>query len=87
MEAGLHSDLRHDSKCDPSELETWPEWGDQRGALVLVPAYVVTYRHNKKEYQGVVNGWTGETAASYSFDWTLFDILILGPNPGCPLDV
>jgi predicted RNA-binding Zn-ribbon protein involved in translation (DUF1610 family) len=77
MEAGLQSDLRHDSKCEPYELETWPEWRDQRCALVLVPAYAITYRHQNQEYQGVVNGWTGETAAAYSFDWKWFDYIIL----------
>lgn len=77
MEAELNSDLRHDSKCEPSELETWPEWRDQRCALVLVPAYVITYRHKKKEHHGVINGWTGATAGS-PLDLTLFDFMILG---------
>jgi hypothetical protein len=78
MEAELDAELRRDSKCPPLELETWPEWPDRRCALVLVPAYVMTYRHGKKEYQAVVNGWTGKTAASGSLDLTLTDFIVLG---------
>ena len=78
MESELNADLRDDSKCSPSELETWPEWRDQRCAMVLVPAYVITYRHKKKEYQGLVNGWTGATAASRPLDLTLSDMAVLG---------
>ena len=77
MEAGLNSDLRDASSCEPYELETWPEWRDQRGALVLVPAYVITYRHKDKMYQGVVNGRTGEAAATWPTDLTLVDYVVL----------
>jgi hypothetical protein len=76
MEKELNAALAKDSKCYPSTLETWPEWRDHRGALVLVPAYVITYRHKKKEYRGVVNGWTGETTGSRP--WVPMDLLVLG---------
>lgn len=77
MEKELNARLEKDSKCWVSELETWPEWPDRRCALVLVPAYVITYRHGQKEYQGVVNGWTGEAAADRPRD-VLFEIIFFG---------
>ena len=76
MEKELNAALATDSKCYPSMLETWPEWRDHRGALVLVPAYVIAYRHKKKDYQAVVNGSTGETTGSRP--WVPMDILVLG---------
>jgi hypothetical protein len=76
MEKELNAALGKDSKCSPSTLETWPEWRDHRGALVLVPAYVISYRHKKKDYQAIVNGWTGETTASRP--WVPMDMVVLG---------
>jgi predicted RNA-binding Zn-ribbon protein involved in translation (DUF1610 family) len=77
MEKELTAQLEKDSKCWVSELETWPEWPDRRGALVLVPAYLMTYRHGKKEYRGVVNGWTGEAAADRPTN-LLVEIIVIG---------
>ena len=56
MQRELDAALRRDSRCPPSQLETWPEWREQRCAHVLVPVYIATYRHRKETYQAVVNG-------------------------------
>lgn len=68
MQRELDAQLREDSDCPPSSLETWPEWRDQRCAHLLVPAYLMTYRHGKDVHQAAVNGWTGKAAASVPFN-------------------
>jgi hypothetical protein len=69
MERELDAELREDSKCPPSELETWPEWRDQRCAHVLVPLHLITCRRGKDAIEATVNGWNGAIDATLPISW------------------
>lgn len=65
MEEKLNRSLGSASGCPPEELETWPEWRDQRGAHVLVPVYEIVYGRGEKRYTVVVNGWSGDLTGDF----------------------
>ena len=77
MQAEVDAQLGSDSGCWPSQLETWPEWSEQRCTHVLVPAYVMSCREGRHLYQGIVNGATGKTASAQPPDRTVTIVLVV----------
>jgi DNA-directed RNA polymerase subunit RPC12/RpoP len=60
--------VRFSAGRNATDVETWPEWRDQRCCHVLVPVHAVRYAFRGKPYQAFVHGRSGAVAGRHPDD-------------------
>lgn len=58
-------------------LQVHPDYSGQTFKHILVPLWLLTYTFRNKNYQVVINGFTGEVAGRYPLSWVKVLIAIL----------
>ncbi|MDV7393476.1 hypothetical protein RZS08_19030, partial [Arthrospira platensis SPKY1] len=66
MRADTHRNLRMDARF---ERQTFKH--------VLLPVWLVSYRYGSRDFQGVVNGYTGQVAGEYPKSWVKIGLAVL----------
>ena len=68
MQARVDAAVREGAGRNATDVETWPEWREQRCCHVLVPVHAVRYAFRGKPFQAYVNGRTGAVTGRHPDD-------------------
>jgi hypothetical protein len=69
LQSHVERAVRGDAGLTATDLESWPEWSEQRCRLVLAPVFVVDYAFGGTPFVAVVHGRTGAVAGQKPPDW------------------
>ena len=58
-------------------LQISPEFSDQTFKHILLPVWLLTYTYGTKNYQVVVNGFTGKMGGEYPISWVKVTIAVI----------
>lgn len=78
MEANLKSMCAAQVPGDTHRnLRVWSRYSDQTFKHVLVPVWLLSFNYGSKNFQAVINGYTGSIAGRYPKSWVKILLLIL----------